>query len=204
MKFILFILISAFFLSCKKDKVPTLVSDTPTSGGTPVKQTIDPSLLPYLFDSGSYWIYSNGLLTDTIQLTNVVKEDVLLAPQQPKVETFLLNFESSASTNYTERFIGAIITRFWTSDGWVFSTNLDPGQSYGGLTFMGTIDTLQISAQTFSNIKQFKINQGNYFSSDMYLYYCDSVGVVRKEVLSGNSVIETWDLIEFSSTMYPF
>lgn len=193
----LFILI-IFFYACKKDQVqPAATSQRSFS---PISSTLH----PLLFDTSSYWIYSNGSLLDTVSLTSVMREEMYVTPKQSKDETFILNFESTEYNTYTERFMGAIITRNWVNEGWVYASNLGVGESYGGLTFIGIFDTLSVGSQEFFNVSQFKVQQGSYFSDDMHLFYCDSVGVIRKEILSGSSVVETWNLIEYNSVMYPY
>jgi hypothetical protein len=139
-----------------------------------------------------------------VSLTAITREEMFIIPKHPKEETFKLNYESTAFSNYTERFMGAIITRNFVNEGWVYASNLGVGESYGGLTFIGTLDTLIVNSHEFYNVSQFKVQQGSYFSDDMYLFYCDSVGVVRKEILSGSTVIDTWNLIEFNILMYPY
>lgn len=193
----LFILI-LFVYSCKKDKVePDPVSQSGVN-------SISSTLHTLLFDTGSYWIYSNGSTSDTVNLNSVYREELIVVPESPKDETFILNFESTEFNNYSERFMGAIITRDWVDEGWVYASNLELGESYGGLTYVAELDTLLVENLEFYNVSQFRVEQGNYFSNDMYLFYSDSVGVIRKEVLSGGSVIETWNLIEYNTLMYPY
>jgi hypothetical protein len=193
----LFILI-LFFYSCKKDKVDPAPEPQPTV--SPISSTLH----PLLFDTGSYWIYSNGSSSDTVSLTSVAREEMIVTPKTQKDETFILNFESTEFNNYSERFMGAITTRNGIDEGWVYATNLGEGESYGGLTHVARLDTLLVENQEFYNVSQFRVEQGNYFSNDMYLFYSDSTGVIRKEVLSGGSVIETWNLTEYNTVMYPY
>lgn len=193
----LFILI-LFFYSCKKDNTE------PDPEPQPAVSPISSTLYPLLFDTGSYWIYSNGSSSDTVSLNSVAREEMTVIPKSPKEETFILNFESTEFNNYSERFVGAIITRNWIDEGWVYASNLVAGESCGGLTQVAKLDTLLVENQQFYNVSQFRVEQGNYFSNDMYLFYSDSAGVIRKEVLSGGSIIETWNLTEYNTVMYPY
>ncbi len=198
MRYISLLILIIFFYSCKKDKVqPAPASESSVS---PISST----LYPLLFDASSYWIFSNGSISDTVSLTSIAREEMFVIPKQPKDETFILNYESTEFNNYSERFLGAIITRNWVNEGWVYASNLGVGESYGGLTLIGTLDTLIVGSHEFYNVSQFKVQQGSYFSDDMHLFYCDSIGVIRKEILSGSSVVETWNLIEYNILMYPY
>ena len=190
--------------SCKKDKVDPVI---PANSSQNDYYPVSAALIPLLFDTNSYWIYSNGSLLDTVNLISVTREELYLVPHQPKKdETFIFNYHSNELNNYTERAYGAIITRFSSDEGWVYATNLAVGGSCSGLNFVAKLDTLIVGSQEYYNVSKMRVQQGSYFPipNDMYLYYCDSVGVIRREVLSGNSIIDTWDLIQSNIFFYPY
>lgn len=198
MRFTALFLLLLTLYSCEKDKIQPPVAPQPSF--IPISSTLH----PLLFDTSSYWIYSNGNILDTVSLSAITRVEMFVPPQQTKDETFLLQYESSAFSSYTERYMGAIITRNWINEGWAYATNFEVGESYGGLTLIGKLDTLTVGTHQYYNVTQFKVQQSNYFSSDMYLYYADSVGVISKEILSGNSVVDTWNLIEYNVAIYPY
>lgn len=184
--------------SCKKEQ-PIPVNSVQATF-TPINAT----LIPLLFDTNSYWIYSNGNQLDTVTLISLTRQEVSVSPKSLKDETFLFNYHSTLLNNYTESALGAIITRDWTNDGWVYATNLGLGETSGGLSLIEKIDTLIVGNQEYHHVSKMQVQQGSFFLSSMYLYYADSVGVIRREVLSGNSIVDTWDLIQSSILFYPY
>ena len=46
-----------------------------------------------------------------------------------------------------------------------------------------------------------RLNKANYLESDLNLYYADSVGVVKKEIIKNNLISETWSLINYNVSL---
>lgn len=191
--------LSLTLISCKKDKTPPIDQDE-----WEYDTLISPDLIPMLFDSASYWIYDNGLVKDTVTLLSVERGEAYLVPKQPAKEVFYVDFSSSQFPNYSELYFSNIISRNWTSSGFIYCANLNVGESIQNAQMLERIDTLIINSQEYYDVVKMKITQDETIANDMYLYYCNYKGMIRKEMLSNDVVTEVWDLVESNVIMYPY
>lgn len=198
-QFVYFFSLILVLISCKKDKVASIEQDN-----WEYDTLISPDLIPMLFDSNSYWIYDNGLEKDTVTLLSVVRGKGYIVPKQPPKEVFYLDYSSSLFPNYSEIYFSGVISRNWTTSGFVYCVNVEVGESLQNVQFVERIDTLIVNAQEYYNVAKMKISQDETISNDMYLYYCNYKGVIRKEILSNDVVTDTWNLVEYTVNMYPY
>lgn len=198
-QFVFLISLSLTLISCKKDKTPPIEQDE-----WEYDTLISPDLIPMLFDSASYWIYDNGFAKDTVTLLSTVRGKAYLIPNQPAKEVFQLDFNSSQFPIYSEFYFSGVISRNWTSSGFVYCVNVNVGESLQNVQLMERIDTLIVNAQEYYDVVKMKVTHDETISNDLYLYYCNYKGMIRKEMLSNDVVTEVWNLVESNVIMYPY
>ena len=78
---------------------------------------------------------------------------------------------------------------------------MEKGDTFSGLSLTDTIPLLIINGYSFKNVDKFKITKKEQcfpvFDNDMYLYFSDSVGLIKKEILDKYGNIESWSLLRW-------
>jgi hypothetical protein len=194
-----FLLIPVFIISCnnKDEEEPIL------------HYKICECMYPYIFDAGSYWVYesANTNILDSIVVGSLSEETYYIPHTTPGqgsngiIDYVLINYFSSAEGIYSENVFADEISRGFLEGGFVFLSS-DPGQGVQNAIVEGIVDSLLIENEVYRNVRVMKIFKDHYISEDCKFYYVDSVGVVRKEILTGDSVSFTWNLLRFSTTLH--
>jgi hypothetical protein len=72
------------------------------------------------------------------------------------------------------------------------------GTSYNNAQVSDIIDTLIVEGNPYLNVVKMKVNEDNYIQGNFYFYYADSIGIVRKEILVNDTVVNTWNLLRYN------
>jgi hypothetical protein len=105
--------------------------------------------------------------------------------------------------SYTQMLLGFYIMRPYSaihpnSSQVVHATGQLAGFSIEGMTIESKLPSLTINANTFSNVDDVKIVAADQaqpvFTSDTHFYYCDSVGLIKKEIELSPANIESWSI----------
>lgn len=79
------------------------------------------------------------------------------------------------------------------------------GAGYNGMEIIDIIPKLVIKGNTFTDIAQVKITATEQyqqeFEYDTYLYFTDSIGIIKKELLLRCENIEAWSLIRWNTEL---
>jgi len=197
MKKILLILIIISFFSCSKDEE----KETPQPVGT-----ISSSLHPFLFKKGSYWIFKNqntGQL-DSVVVNSISKNIFTVGPSHPgqgsqgQEEYYNINYLSTINGSYDEQLIGYVISKGLFSGGYVYLSNHKIGEESLNAKLTNIYDSLSIESNLYQNVVKMENSKDSYLTSDLNLYYVDSIGLVKKEIISNDSIIDTWNLLRYS------
>ena len=80
----------------------------------------------------------------------------------------------------------------------IYMSNSAVGTTFNGMEISSQLNTLNVNGITFNNVTKIKITSANQiqpeFSNDTYLYYSDSVGLIKKEIILGINNIESWSI----------
>ncbi len=171
---------------------------------------ISESLHPFLFTEGSSWIYSNlsNAAADTVVIIDFESDELSLGPTGPgqgprgSSEFFNISYQSSFSDDFEEQLIGSIISRGLISGGYTYLSGFDIGEENGNAVLVDIIDTLTVGNLIFNDVVKMDLSADNHLHQDLNLYYVDSIGVVKKEVKQNNSIIETWNLVEYDVSIH--
>ena len=201
MKKVVLILITISLFSCSKDANFDTTSHLVSS--------ISSSLYPFLFKKGSYWVYENqntGQL-DSVVVNSVTKDTVSLSPLGPgqgargEEEYYNINYWSSVNGSYDEQLVGYVISKGLVSGGYLYLSSHKIGDESLNAKLTAIYDTLTIEDNLYRNVVKMEDSKDLYLSTDMNLYYVDSVGLVKKEIISNDTIVETWNLIRYSVSL---
>lgn len=194
------------FYSCDKQKKtaqePAQVGDTYVGLSDEIKQ--------FKVKMGSYWIFENdssGVL-DSVIVVGIDSNWVWTSPpvhgnSGTKSEYYKINYKSCLSNVfYNDYLINMIIKRngggiYGEMGQPIYWANASVGESFNGLEVVAKNISLTLNT-TFDNVSKMKINKANQyqneFSYDTYLYFSNTVGVIKKENVIGANNIEAWSL----------
>jgi len=182
--------------SCKKDKVNE--SKTLTHG------KISQDLYPYLFDANSYWVYKkiNSTTLDSINVKSIKRDTLEIGPIVPgqgpqgDEEIYRISYVSSlTNTSFEEQLLGSVITRGEFSGGMIYISSKKVGDESSTVKIINVFDTLTVETKKYKNVVKVKVTKDVFIDKNYFLYYVDSIGIVKKEILTNDNVSETWNLL---------
>jgi hypothetical protein len=197
----LILLITLIIISCNKDEDPAYSYRY---------NKISESLHPLLFDIDSYWIYENpdNLLVDSVVIVDFKIDTFKIGPggsgQGPigEEQYFNLTYSSIVSGEYEEQLIGYIISRGLVYGGYIYLASHNIGDESLNARISAAYDSLDIYDVVYRDVIKMEIHQDEYIDSDMNLYFVDSIGIIRKEIVKDDLITETWDLLRFNAQLY--
>lgn len=196
MKTLFIISLALMITSCKKDQE--------NESKTLIHGKISQSLYPYLFDANSYWVYKkiNSTTFDSINVNSIKRDTLLIGPGGPGQgpqgddEIYRISYVSSLTNkSFEEQLLGGIITRGEYSGGYVFISSKKVGDESLNVKIINVFDTLTIETKKYKNVIKVKVTKDVFIDKNYFLYYVDSIGIVKKEVLTNDTVSETWNLL---------
>ncbi len=76
--------------------------------------------------------------------------------------------------------------------------NSNVGTAFNGMEIVSNLNSLTINGITFNNVTKIKITTANQiqpeFSNDTYLYFVDTVGLIKKDIVLDINNIESWSI----------
>jgi hypothetical protein len=165
-------------------------------------------LKPYMFKNGSYWVYQNdstGIL-DSIALISTSHGFFEQPPGSPgtpshtQIEYYRINLHDYlTSSDYDDFLFGSILTRNGNEHLVFGQPVLILGFSIGyeifGTFVYDTSLTININGNLFTKVREMKINHTlPDFPHDTYMYFRDSIGMLKKVIDFGNGNFESWSL----------
>jgi len=198
----------AVLSSCRKEE-----DAVPQPAPVDHKTYLDASINPYKFKQGSYWVYENdstGVL-DSLYIDSVSTGFFVSSPGIHGGPNSLMEFykmyvhDVSASVFYNQTLLGYSMHKNFTgtwSTGFhgqpVYISDAPLGTEYNGATIAAKFISMTVNAITFDNVDQIKITAAAQhdpeFDHDTYLYYCDLIGLLKKETLLSPGNIESWSI----------
>lgn len=169
------------------------------------------TLTPYMFNAYTYWVYENDSTSvlDSIIVTSTKQGFFTQPPTHPgtpsytQIEYYKVNLHSYfTNTDYVDFLFSGLITRNGDESPNFGQPVLLAQYAKGSKTFgaqvWDKIDTLSINGIMFHNIEVMKIianeqHQG-VFTYDTYLYYQDSIGLIKKITDQGDGNFDSWSL----------
>lgn len=173
---------------------------------------ISQSLNPFLFDTGSYWVYkkSNSDIPDSTVVKSITKNTFIVGPMGPgqgdqgDEEYYNIQYKSFPANNvYDEQLLGYVISRGLYHGGCVLLSSKKIGDKGLNAEILDVLDSLTIENKTYKTVVKMKVNQDQYIDQNYQLYYVDSIGVIKKEIMSNAIVTETWNLLSFRTKLLP-
>jgi len=186
---------SLILMSCKK-------SEEVTGGNHYYK--INESLHPMLFDVESYWIYKNNMtnIIDSIKLTEVEMDTIgpfnLGNGYTSTYQAFNLKYSSKIFGEYSEQYVGYVISRGSTEGGYVYLSSHKIGDSTANAKITAIHDTLIVNNLIYENVVELNIKKDMYIEDELNLFYVDSIGIIKKEIKEDNIIQDTWELLNYN------
>jgi hypothetical protein len=190
--------------ACRKDDL----AEEPT----PATYHISESLHPFMFQSNSYWVYENdstGVL-DSVSVVSAYQGYFNQPPQTPgsagpldKIEYHRINlFSHLNSTSYNDFLFSSMITRNGNETPHfgqpIFLAQQPVGSERYGAYVWDQHDSLYVEGNLFTDVTEMKIVHEEQhepaFSNDTYLFFVDSIGLVKKVTDLGDGDIDSWSL----------
>jgi hypothetical protein len=171
---------------------------------------ISQSLYPYLFDTGSYWIYkkSNSNIPDSTIVKSITKNTFIVGPMGPgqgdqgDEEYYSIHYQCFPANNtYDEQLLGYVISQGLYSGGFVLLSSKKIGDISQNAEILDVLDSLTIENRTYKTVVKMKVSQDEYIAQNYQLYYVDSIGVIKKEIMDNGTVRETWNLLRFRTNL---
>jgi hypothetical protein len=201
------LLLSLFAVSCKKKVTDNQSTYEYTHG------KISSSLYPYLFNVGSYWVYKDTANSnlDSVTLTDIQRDTFIIGPSVPgqgprgELEYFDTKYYSSyQASSYSEKLMTYVISRSLDHAAYIFLSGKGKGYSLENAKIVDVIDSIIIENAIYRNVTKMKITKSYYINGNFYFYYADSIGVVKRETITNDTVIQTWNLLRHNVTMYKY
>lgn len=204
---IYFLLGFILLVSCKKETPPKIHY-----------YNLQEGLNPYMFKTGSYWVYKNDstavidsvVVTDTDQGFFSVPPITPGTPSNEEIEYYKITlFSFLNSESFTDFLYFDVVSRNGNespqSGQPVLLTERSIGSEVLGAYVFDLIDTLNMNGNSFYDVIQMKIVSGEQdeliFEHDTYLYYQDSIGLIKKEVDLGQGQFESWSLVQWYTNL---
>jgi hypothetical protein len=203
MRNLFLIVFIVFAVSCEKEK------EEPTRIYSNYK--ISSSLYPYLFNENSYWIYKDTTTgnLDSVVLKQIGRSSYSIPPTSPgqgsqgSLEYFNFTYTSSYNGNtYDEQLFSSVISRSFIDGGFLFLSDRVIGDSLMNIKILDVIDSLSIENNTYFNVTKMRIKNDYYINGNYNYFYADSIGVIRKETLVNDSIVETWNLLRKNTSLF--
>jgi hypothetical protein len=200
---ICFIIITSLTLfSCKKSNE----ENKPIS-----YDNISQSMNNFKFNVGSYWVYENDStqILDSIAVTSIKHDYFWKPPSAPgtgsntKIEYYKINFHDFLnSTNFNDFIFSSLITRGGNESPTfgqpILFHKYAVGYKLYGAEVIDSNVTIDLYGVIFTGVEKTKIIYAEQsqieFSNDTYLYFKDSIGLIKKVVDLGNGSFESWSL----------
>lgn len=212
--FIAVIFIIQIFFSCHKEETHSVPK--------PEYYPLAESLRPYIFKQDSYWIFENDStkVIDSVAVISLTGGKMPLVPMSYKytgdsVEAYMIECKSFLTWkihldyliyNYIKRDGGGLCTNYmYAHCGQPIFMVKGEGTPYSGMKIIDTIPTMTILGHTFKNVVETKITASEQtvtsvvyskrvFDYDTYLYFSDSIGIIKKVSDLGNGDFESWSI----------
>lgn len=172
---------------------------------------------PYKFKTDSYWVYENDstFALDSVVVDSISTDFYISSPifydgngvmQSIKTEFYKMYFHHYGTSQlYNQTLMTDYLVRNYSGDYYssilgqnIYATNSPIGTTSNGMTIIAKYLSMNIGINTFSNVDEVKIIAADQsfpeFLYDTYLYYCDSVGLIKKETELSPGNIESWSL----------
>jgi hypothetical protein len=191
----LIFLFSLIPISCTKEEEP--------SGGNH-HYKLSESLYPMLFDKESYWIYKNinTKTIDSISLIEIMMDTIgpfnVGKGYTSTYQVFNLKYSSRIYGEYSEQYVGYLISRGSTNGGYVYLSSFLVGDSSKNASITAIHDSLIINEFLYRNVVEMNIIKDLYIENDMHLFYVDSIGFIKKEIREENNIQVTWEIVNYN------
>jgi len=197
--FITIILCSILIFSCKREG-----NTIPTSG-------IDKGLYPFLFDTGSYWVYKDSI-TGSLDSTVVtsIERKIIGTPTVPggkprtdsRNEMFEIRYVSyPTNTKFFNMLIGGVMSEYDWWSGYVYLSGKQIGDESDVAKINNVIDVQNVEGNEYKDVVKMRIRH-RYDSS--YLYYADGVGLIKKQKIIRDTITETSNLLRYNTILRPY
>ena len=193
------ILCSILIFSCEREG-----NTIPTTG-------IAKGLYPFLFDTGSYWVHKDsvtGSLDSTIVTS--IERKIIGTPTVPggkpkpnsNNEMFEIRYVSyPTNTKFFNILIGGVMSEYEWWSGCVYLSGKQIGLESERAKINKVLDVLSVEGNEYHDVVQMRIRHPNDSS---YLYYADGVGLIKKQKIIRDTIIETSNLLRYNTILRPY
>jgi len=102
---------------------------------------------------------------------------------------------------YNDYLVGYIICRCLGPSGYpsgyLLLTSKKIGDKSEDAEIVDVLDSMLVENHLFKQVVKMKIISGNCITENYFLYYVDSIGMIKKERFENDSVLETWNITNY-------
>lgn len=196
MKYILPSIILVFVtFSCKKNEGPC--EGKYTHSYTSINSFFD----SYRFKENSYWVYQNDA-TAQIDSQRVVSASSGQIGSgggsscgSAYAETYQMHIARSFNNQYFDyNMMGVYLSKKTfvpgTYEVYIFS-NTNSFTPYNGIQLLEIIPSISLNGNSIQNVRKVRVESAPH---DIIYYFANAIGVVKWEVIQGNSILESWSI----------
>ncbi len=195
------------FISCKKD-------DHPCKGKyTHTYYEISSSLDAYRFKENTYWVYQNDLSgqLDSQRVVSTLNGQIGSGGSSSCGSTYAERYQISVKSflnNHTFSYVllgsgfykDTLATPYNNMGKYIFS-NTNSFSAESEIQLIETIPSITINGNTLTNVKKILVkpvytdsHAYNLSNHDMHFYFANAVGIVKWEVMSGSTILDSWSI----------
>lgn len=186
---------------------------------------IDSTLKPFLFDKGSYWVYTmvpikadtlviqkdslstpkdsiifvndtTNVQRDTIRVESIAKDTIYPSGMTRTYEIYDIKYFSSLNdSTFNEQLIGYVITKGQVNGGFVLLSSKRNGDKSLNAEIVNVSEEMKVENVTYKQVVKMKVTKDKFINDSYFLYYVDRIGIIRKEKL-GLNVLKKDSVIE--------
>jgi hypothetical protein len=192
---LMIMILSLIPFSCSKEE--------DTTGGNYYYE-IDKRLYPLLFNKESNWIYKNmdTNIIDSISLIEIIMDTIgpfnVGKGFTQTFQVFNLRYSSRLYGEYSEQYVGYVISKGSINGGYVYLSSFQAGDSSMNAKITAIHDSLIVNEMIYKNVVEMDIKKDMYIENDMHLFYVDSIGLIKKEIKEENNIKTSWELLNYN------
>lgn len=186
---------------------------------------IDPALKSFLFDKGSYWVYTMypikadtiviqkdsisapkdsivfvndtvNVLRDSVSVESITKDTIHPLGISRSYEIYDIKYFSRLNdSTYNEQLIGYVITKGQLDGGFVLLSSKKTQDKSLNAEIVNVMEEMKVENVTYKQVVKMKVLKDKFISDSYFLYYADRIGVIRKEKL-GLNILKKDSVIE--------
>lgn len=160
---------------------------------------------PFLFDIGSVWLYKNPVSKeiDNVEIIDFAFDRYIPGGKlNGELQFYRISYVSDVFGEYKEYACLDIISRAIHFGGILFIASGNEGDECENARIDTIYSSFYVNGIAYEDVVKMEIEADEWLDIEMNLYWADSIGVVKKEIIENDQIIETWNLQSYDVVLY--